>query len=393
MNHKKIVPLLIASTLLLQPCVQASADPVNSFSEMLSEGDVSLSFRYRYEFVDQDGIDKTANASTLKTRLNFTSAPYQGFTSVLEMDNVTVIGDERYRTPSNGQTDYPIVADPDGTDVNQAFVAYKNTDYSATAGRQRILHGSQRFVGGVGWRQNEQTYDAFRFSSAAVGPLSIDYSYVWNVNRIFGPDNSAAQAKQWDSDSHILFASYALAEAHTLNGFAYLLDFDDSPANSTSTYGIEYKGKFSMASVTASYATQSDYGDNSASFDTNYLMAEVSLPIKSVILTAGYELLGSDNGVGFKTPLATLHKFQGWADKFLTTPGLGVEDSYLKVATKVADVNVAATYHDFSSNEGGEDYGSELDMVASYAFNKNVNAQLKYAAYSADTFATDTVVV
>ena len=43
---------------------------------------------------------------------------------------------------------------------------------------------------------------------------------------------------------------------------------------------------------------------------------------------SGYELLGSDGvTVAFSTPLATLHAFEGWADKFLATPAAGITDS------------------------------------------------------------------
>ena len=40
---------------------------------------------------------------------------------------------------------------------------------------------------------------------------------------------------------------------------------------------------------------------------------------------------GADKGApftSFQTLLATLHKFQGWADKFLTTPPNGIRDLY-----------------------------------------------------------------
>ncbi|MDA9919347.1 hypothetical protein N9D72_03590 [Porticoccaceae bacterium] len=202
----------IAAILGVQPFMMGHADTANSIAEMLSEGDTSLSFRYRYEFVDQDGVAEDANASTLKSRLTYKSASYNGLTALMEMDNVTVIGDENYRTPTNGNVGYPIVADPDGTDFNQAALSYSTADLSATLGRQRILHGGQRFVGGVGFRQNEQTYDALTLSSKALGPVSLDYSYIWNINRIFGPKDSAVQAKRWQSDSHIVYASMSPAK-------------------------------------------------------------------------------------------------------------------------------------------------------------------------------------
>lgn len=375
----------------MQPFMFGHAEAASSLAEMLSEGDTSLSFRYRYELVDQDGVAEDANASTLKSRLTYKSASYEGYTALMEVDNVTVIGDENYRTPTNGNVSYPIVADPDGTDFNQAYLTYKGADYSASLGRQRILHGGQRFVGGVGFRQNEQTYDALTFSSKALGPISVDYSYIWNINRIFGPKDSAVQAKRWESDSHILLASMSPAEGQTLKGYAYMLDFGNAAANSSSTYGVEYSGKFDGFALSAAYATQSDYAANPTSYDADYMMAQLSLPLKPVSVALGYEVLGSDEGTAaFKTPLATLHKFQGWADKFLGTPANGVEDTYLKLSGKLGPANVAVVYHDYSADFGSADLGSELDVVATYPIKKGLSVQLKYASYDADTHASDT---
>ena len=390
MNHKRLTTTAAAALLSLQPFVATSADDATSVSQIFTDGSASTSFRYRYEMVDQDGIDKDAGASTLKSRITWKSAAYNGFTAGIEVDNVTVIGNESYKTPTNGMAGYPIVADPKGTDVNQAFVGYSASSYSGKLGRQRILHAGQRFVGGVGWRQNEQTYDALSVSVPSLGAVKVDYSFIWNVNRIFGPVDSAVQAKQWGSDSHALLASYSPSKGHSLTGYAYLLDFDNAAANSTSTYGIDYKGKFGKTAVAASYAVQSDYADNPSSFDTDYLFLELSTPVSGATVALGYELLGGDEGVGFKTPLATLHKFQGWADKFLGTPGTGLEDVYLKVAGKISGIPVAVFYHEFTADEGGADLGSELDIVGTYKINKNLSAQLKYASYSAESHATDT---
>jgi len=107
-------------------------------------------------------------------------------------------------------------------------------------------------------------------------------------------------------------------------------------------------------------------------------------------LLAGYELLGSDNGVGFSTPLATLHKFQGFSDKFLSTPAEGIQDVYLTVKGAVSGVNLSATYHDLSSDINDKDYGSEIDLVAVYSINKNYKTLIKLATYSATDHATDT---
>ena len=109
-----------------------------------------------------------------------------------------------------------------------------------------------------------------------------------------------------------------------------------------------------------------------------------------VTLLGGLEVLGSDDGnVAFGTPLATLHKFQGFADKFLGTPSNGVEDIYITAKTKVNGIKLAATFHDLSSDEGSIDYGTEIDLVAAYKVN-SYNFLVKFSSYNADELGTDT---
>jgi len=381
----------LAVLLGAHPFVAATAEEATSFSEIFTKSDTQFTFRYRYEYVDEDNSKEIAKASTLKSRVTWSSAAYQGFSALVEVDDVSHIGSEQYGTPSNGKgADYSIVADPDGTTINQAYLKYKNDYFTGSAGRQRILHSGQRFVGGVGWRQNEQTYDSFRLQ-LPIGPVQVDYSYIWDVDRIFGPDTNGSQPRRFESDSHALYASFSPSEGHKIGVYAYLLDFDNAAALSSQTYGAEYSGQFGPVSVAAAAASQTDYGDNHTDYDAEYYMAELGTKIKGVGLGVGYELLGSDDGdKAFTTPLATLHKFQGWADKFLATPVDGIEDLYFKVTGAVGPVKLAAFYHDFEADEGSDDYGEEYDIVATYPVNKHASVQLKYAKYDADEYSFDT---
>lgn len=391
MKRQSLKYSALAVAMSLTPFASAIGEEATSFSEILTKGDTTFSFRYRYEYVDDNSSAKDADASTLKSRVTWSSGTYKGFSGLVEIDDVSHIGGENYATPSNGKAgEYPIVADPDGTDINQIYLKYKGDSFTGIAGRQRILHAGQRFVGGVGWRQNEQTFDSFRLQ-LPLGDISVDYSYIWDVNRIFGPDTNGGQPRRYESDSHAVYASYSPTDGHTIGLYAYMLDFDNAAANSSETYGIEYKGAIGPVSLAAAAATQSDYKDNPVDYDAEYYMAELGYKVKGVTLAAGYEQLGSDDGnFAFRTPLATLHKFQGWADKFLVTPADGIEDVYFKVAGKVGPANLAMFYHDFSADEGSADYGTEFDAVATYPINKNISAQLKYAKYDAEDFSTDT---
>ncbi len=163
--------LTIVSGLLA--CGMAVASQAQSVSEDLtkavSEGSIKLDLRYRFEKVDDDAFNKDANASTLRSRVTFQTANVKGISVLAEFDNVSYVGNDNFNSTSNGVLDRPVVADPKGTEVNQAWLKYAWNDLSGAYGRQRILHGNQRFVGGVAWRQNEQTYDGFRVQMGSPG--------------------------------------------------------------------------------------------------------------------------------------------------------------------------------------------------------------------------------
>ena len=366
---------LISAAILAAPTAFAGeTEHGKSITEALSDSTVKVNLRARYEGVDQDGKAKDASALTLKSRITVNTGSYSNFSLGLEVDKVDALVDN-YAVPGEA-SDYPVVADPQGTDVNQAFIKYANSGFSAVVGRQRVLHNNQRFVGGVGWRQNEQTYDGVRAQYAA-GAFSVDYSYIHNINSITSADVKG--------EFNLVNAKYKINKNHKLAGFAYLLDYEAAAndKNSSSTVGALYNGKFGKFLVNASLASQSDNGDNPMNYSAMYINAEAGYNFGQVTVIGGYELLGSDDGkVAFNTPLATKHKFNGWADKFLGTPKEGLEDVYLTAKGKVSGVKWAATYHDFSSDEGSIDFGNEIDLVATYQINKNYGVLVKAANYS-----------
>lgn len=375
----------ILTTLFVAPITQAAG--FSDVQNALVQGKTTLSMRYRFERVDQENIDKTASASTLLTRLNYKSANANGFFTVLEVDNVTSLGNENYNSTVNSHSQYPVVADPTDTDLNQAYIGYKAKNLTLSAGRQRINHNNQRFIGGVAWRQNEQTFDGYRLQYDGTNGLNVDYSYVYNVNRIFGPSGVKSDL---GGNLHLLNVKYSIDKQHQVSGFVYELDFDTANAIATRTLGGSYDGKLANVKIHASYALQTETGNNSADFSANYLALEVSTKVAVVDLGIGYESLGSDNGKGFSTPLATLHKFQGFTDKFLNTPDQGVNDLYVKASGKIAKLSLAAVWHQLASDVGSVDYGNELDLVAKYPLYDKVGLLVKYANYSADGFSVDT---
>jgi hypothetical protein len=106
-----------------------------------------------------------------------------------------------------------------------------------------------------------------------------------------------------------------------------------------------------------------------------------------------YEVLGSDDGAyGFSTPLATLHKFNGWSDQFLGTPAQGLVDVSISVSGKVAGGSWLAAYHDFSADESSatiDDLGSEINLQYVKPFGGHYTAAIKYASYSGESGRVD----
>ncbi len=375
---------------------QASAtDQEQSNPGLNSDGKLSLNFRYRYEFVAQDGFAKEAHASTLRTRLAYRSPYFSNFGFLIEFDDVRSIGNDLYNSTRNGNTNRPVVADPEGTDVNQALIFYRGIENTVIrAGRQRIMFDNHRFIGDVGWRQNDQTYDGLSFSNNALRKTNIEYAYIENINRIFGPDSGTPPA-DFQSDSHILNVKHKWLPNWDVTAYAYLFDLKDSPLSSNKTFGIRVNGSNAVsnrisASFTMEYAHQKNYGDNPNNYSADYILLEGALTTGGITGKLGYELLEGDSVQAFQTPLATLHAFQGWTDKFLATPADGIEDLYFSIATKIRGADISLTYHRFNPEAGGPDYGSEWDLMIKKPIAERYSIVLKYADYDARSFATDT---
>lgn len=352
--------------------------------------DISFNFRYRAEAVDQDGFSKDALASTLRSRLTVEGAAATGWSWVAEVDDVRSIGPEDYNSTTNGETRYPVVADPEGTDINRASLAWQQGGFTLRTGRLRIGHGTERFIGGVAWRQNEQTYDGARALWEPSEAFSLDASYVASVRRIFGPDDGV-QPSNWDGDSFFLHGVLQPTKSLELRSFAYRLDVEADKDfgsaltvdNSTDTLGLEADWVFGALAVRGAFARQWDYGQSTLDFAADYHMVEGEFDLGGVDLAIAREVLGADNGVGFRTPLATLHKFQGWADVFLATPARGVEDTSVTLKGGSQRLSWRVVAHRFVAERGDRNYGNELDLDLRWRVSQRVTLQLRYARFDA----------
>jgi hypothetical protein len=83
-----------------------------------------------------------------------------------------------------------------------------------------------------------------------------------------------------------------------------------------------------------------------------------------------------------------LHRFQGWADKFLTTPVNGLEDRYAslgylgKGVATLDTLSLTVSWHEYDSERNSINYGDELDLQLQAKY-RRFTGTLKYADYNA----------
>ena len=382
------LPLISCLALATASLAAVAGEPA-SLADAFNQGKISLNVRARYEGVRQSAL-QDAVALTLRTRLGFSTAPLHGWQAMLEVENIVAANGDGYSQAglNAGGTGRAVVADPETTEINQALIAHTIDRTTFTVGRQRLVLDNARFIGDVGWRQNMQTFDAVVVEDKTLEKTMLTYAYLDRINRVFSSRHAQGR---WDSHSHLFNASYTGFAAGTLTGYAYLLDFPNAAANSCATYGFSFTGTRQASdnlkvTYRAEFAQQKDYGSSPLHYRTHYADIEAGLAAKYGSVTLGHELLGSDNGVGFKTPLATLHAFNGWADLSLGTPTTGLRDTWVKVTGNLpGKISLLAVVHDYKGDTPARDLGSELDLQIAHKFGKSTTGLIKYADFRRDS--------
>ena len=380
-----------------------------SLHDALLQGTPTLDLRLRHEYVEQGNFEKDAYSTTLRGAAGYTTKPWQGFDARLELEGVIAANGDLYNSTGNGISNRPVVPDPEAFGVNQGWVRYTLPNkINLIVGRQKLIFDNARFVGNVGWRQDEQTYDG----ALLTAPLGKDFvtqlAHIGNVNSVrrFGANLSAACAvsgpcaEDYSLSGQALNLAYSSSPKLKLVGYAYWLDYSANIAarRDTRTVGLRATGRWPLSEgkdnlgldYTLEFAEQEQYAQSPNMVDASYRIAELGLSQGVFNAKAGYEVLGGDGAYGFQTPLASLHAFQGWADLFLATPAMGIRDAYVQAGGTLEKIALQASYHDYRADSRSLDYGKEWNAQATrpitQLYGKPLVLGLKAARYEAQGF-------
>ena len=353
--------------------------------------------RLRYEHVDDAAFRMHADAATLRLRAGLRAAFGNGWHGLLDAEAIAATG--HYNSTANGRGDRPQVVDPRGIELNQAWLGWKGDRGGVTLGRQRLLFDNQRWVGNSGWRQNEQTFDALALDLAPHKGVSLRYAFLDRVHRVNGDGARDPLARERALSTHLLNAAWKHGKQQ-LAGYAYLHRDGDVATASTSTIGMRWTGSHPLSSGSLAWtleaARQRDHANNPLRFSHAYWLAEPAITWRGVTARAGWEHLGGDGRHSLQAPLATLHAFNGWADKFLVTPAAGLDDRYLGLGGNLGRERAGTrtawqlAWHDYRADRGGLRYGSEWNASLTVPLAKGLGATVKLADYRASAFARDT---
>ena len=365
-----LLAIAFCSAAFAQSKDNSSAPPdtkASSFTDALKAGKLAVNLRYRFEYVTDDVTDltgKDAKASTLRTAFSYQSKPFRGFAGFIEFENISVLGKNLFNNKgagylANGVTDRPVVADVKLTEVNQVYLdltAIPNTVIHA--GRGEMILDNARFIGNVGWRQNSQSFDMVSMVNKSLPKTTLTYAHLFTARRIYG-DSKPMQ-------SNLFNVSVQPVKAIKLTAYAYLLDYSNQNdfALTSNTFGFRFSGSRALskewnALYDFEYAKQLDGGNNPNNVDENYYRLEAGFAKEGdFTFKAGHEVLGGNPDSGqFSTPLATLHAWNGWADKFLATPVNGLKDTYFSLGSNPNRFGLSGVYHWFRSQSASIDYG------------------------------------
>ena len=386
--------LLIAAPVLHAGTTETTAPPPDPSGDWIKP---IIDIRTRYEFADIDGFD-ASHAWTFRERLGLKTMAWNGFSALVEGEfSQAAVDDYHGGAPLADPFDpaNSLIADPETNELNQAYLQYEGFDTTARFGRQKFVYDNAAFIGDVGWRQNQQTYDAISLTNKSLDGLTANYAYLNQINRIFGSDADAplrpgfTNVEDIAASAHLFNASYTGIKGLTLGGYAYIMNFEDVSAWDNNTYGISAKKEMFGLTLYGELAWQ-DKAGLAGTDEALYTHVNAMKNLKTGDCDFGTLTLGVEHlDAGFKTPLATVHAFNGFADVTdaarISGAHNGLTNVYLAHTIPVCfGMKWTNVLHAMGDNEISTGYGWEYDSVLTKKFDDHFTAIAKFAWFNSE---------
>lgn len=409
MKTKKLIPLIVSlalglsSSLVLAEESQSNTDL--SLVDAIKNGKPMTSFRLRYDTKEDDAYAKTGHAFTLRSLIGWQTAPFHDFSVGAQIIGVTDINDafndRQWNVDKPGRANYARIADPDYYNINQLYVDWTGLPSTKVrVGTQSLKLDNVRFIGNVEFRQVMQVFTGVTVENSSIKDLDLMGGYYTRLRK-------ATTSEQLSEDTGILHANYHLSPTESLIGYAYWYDTNDDKFAikgvtgnkdlSNRTLGVRLDGSHPINQewkllYTAEYAKQNHIANGYDQIDAHYYKLGLGGSWNGWFARADQELLSSnDSKYAFYTPLGTNHLFQGWIDQFAaSTPAQGMRDTYITAGGKWQDLTLLTEYHWFDSDKNftttggavtGNRFGTEWDISAAYAVNKQLVAKVEYGRF------------
>lgn len=393
---------------------------------------IGAQLRTRAEFRDGQGaplLDGSPSAFFISQRTRL-SAGFSGYRFKIK----AVLQDVRVWGQDASTINRTTIQDNNGLMLHEAWAeilltdtTLKNKSLNLKIGRQELVYDDSRLLGNLDWLQQARRHDAAVIKyETEQWKLHAGFAYNQNKENATGtlynptpPGNYPANTNGGNMYKSLAYL-YASKQIHT-GYLSFLLLTDaftkyhmasgvkiwDTGAWHRVTTGLYFTNKYKIADVTGSAYFQG--GTSASGQDLNAYLFSVNAYFhltKTFDAGPGFDYTtGGTSGTTNKAfdPLyGTPHKFWGGMDYFYAASAFGnrgLQDYYIKLKyLSRKDLTLNAEVHQFYSASDvppsgsisySRNFGTELDLIASYSLTKIIGIEGGYSYYrSTDALAS-----
>lgn len=385
-----------------------------------SAGDITFSGQYRLrgEYVDNndftdayDDGEGTAGQDTndfwtQRVRLTANAKATDDVSVKITLQDTRTWGTDDVVGINTGTSTLLTDATLNKIDTHEAYLNVSNifgAPVSLRAGRQELAYGDERLIGSFGWSNNGRAFDAFKFM------YSNDAVSVDAFTATIAEDGAG------DNDDTYFSGVYATLKQIVPNNTldVYLLQLTSGASDMDTTYTIGARLKGAAAGVDYTVELPYQFGDDSTGVDISAwalaVKAGYTLPTPMKIrVGAEYDLAtGQDpdetDVTVFNNLFPTNHAHFGIADVANVNQWSNMQAWSVNASVDLNEkTRLYVAYWDFSQDEittvgnfntageNSDELGSEIDLVATYKYNNNLNIEAGASRFFAgDAAGTD----